>query len=312
LTTLQASPKALSNEEATQKLMRMRLEANAQHKSALRRNQKKLIEREPWLQEAIQEIVVYTARRRKLEERGILPKRTNETTDGAWTGVHAARQAKSRLEDQANPLAGKQEARDDRPTPERLKRGDLVQRPLHGPDGFVVSHNYVSNFDVQKLSNSWPPSVAGAYALFVRDACKLGITRVSMNYERIGGPVSNGTFGIAIETDEDYQATADRHDFIMRKLHTFDATGDMSVAEVLNFVLCHVESVRLGTDRVKSWADVGRLFEPGYKDEATSKAHARSAFNVLGRFMAGCYLEFFAIYGGEMRKARVRTREVNP
>lgn len=128
MTTIQASPKALTPEDATQKLMRMRIEANARHKSALRRNQKKLIEREPWLQEAIQEIVVYTARRRKLEERGILPKRTNETTDGAWTGVHAARKAKARLEDQANPLAGKQEARDDRPTPERMSKGDLTNK----------------------------------------------------------------------------------------------------------------------------------------------------------------------------------------
>jgi hypothetical protein len=263
LTTLQASPKALSNEEATQKLMRKRLEASEAAKAKVRQVNSR-----------------YAAELDKF--------------------AREEKERQKRVKDR------------ERPTPERLKRGDLVQRPLHGPDGFVVSHNYVSNFDVQKLSNSWPPSVAGAYALFVRDACKLGITRVSMNYERIGGPVSNGTFGIAIETDEDYQATADRHDFIMRKLHTFDATGDMSVAEVLNFVLCHVESVRLGTDRVKSWADVGRLFEPGYKDEATSKAHARSAFNVLGRFMAGCYLEFFAIYGGEMRKARVRTREVNP
>lgn len=198
----------------------------------------------------------------------------------------------------------------ERPTPERLKRGDLIQRPLHGPDGFVVSHNYVRSFDVNNLSKSWSPSVAGAYALFVKDAMKLGITGVTMNYERIGGPVSVGTFGIQVENDEEYQEICDRHDFIMRKLHTFDATGDASVADVLNFVLCHVESVRLGTDRVKSWADVGRLFEPGYRDENTSKAHARSAFNVLGRFMAGCYLEFFAIYGGGLRKSR--TREINP
>jgi hypothetical protein len=128
LTTLQSSPKALSNEEAKQKLMRMRMEANAQHKSALRRNQKKLIEREPWLQEAIQEIVVYTARRRKLEERGILPKRTNDTTEGAWTGVNAAKEAKGRLLAQGTPLAGKTEARDDRPTPERMGKGDLTNK----------------------------------------------------------------------------------------------------------------------------------------------------------------------------------------
>jgi len=260
LTTLTASPKALSPEEATKMLLRKRgtVVASDPAKEAVRREQERYL-------------------------------------------AELDRFAKEERERQR---------RAQKPTHERLRKGDLVQRPLHGPDGFVVSHNYVRSFDVQKLSNSWSPSVAGAYALFVRDAIKLGVTAVTMNYDRIGGPVSVGTFGVQVEQDEDYQETCDRHDYILRKLHTFDATGDASVADVLSFVLCHVESVRLGTDRIKSWADVGRLFEPGYKDEATSKAHARSAFNVLGRFMAGCYLEFFAIYGGSLRKTR--QREINP
>jgi hypothetical protein len=120
----------LSSTEARDKLVakRAKISAGSQHKNALRRNLKTLHAREPWLQEAIQEIVVYTARRRKLEERGVLPKRTNDDTDGAWTGVHAAKLAKARLQTQAQPLAGKSDAPDDRPTPERLAKGDLTNK----------------------------------------------------------------------------------------------------------------------------------------------------------------------------------------
>lgn len=109
MTTLQASPKALSKEEAAQKLVRMRLEANSQHKAALRRSQKQLIEREPWLQEAIQEVVVYTARRKKLEERGVLPKRllTDERHNHNGAGQHRERlKSSDRLHFGAEPEIG--------------------------------------------------------------------------------------------------------------------------------------------------------------------------------------------------------------
>lgn len=199
------------------------------------------------------------------------------------------------------------------PTPERLNKGDIALRPVRdGVGGVVSSRTYSKRLDIVQLGKFWVSPVQAAFEQFAADAAVLGIQSVTMNYDRSGGGASSHNRVGGVGEDPRRRQASDRHDYIMRKLHTFDATGGVSVVEILNFVLCHVESVRLKKVCPKTWSDVGRLFEPGYDDEASARSHARGHLGMLGRFMAGAYLEYYAMYGGRRRIEARTTREISP
>jgi hypothetical protein len=197
------------------------------------------------------------------------------------------------------------------PTLERVNKGDIALRPVRdGLGGVVTSRTYSKRLEIGQLGKNWVPSIQNAFELFAKDAAVLEVQNVTMNYDRAGGATSAHNRIGGVGESKTRREAADRNEYIMRKLHTFDAIGEVSIVVVLNFVLCHVENARLGKQNPKTWADVGRLLEPGYEDDTTARAHARSAIKTVGRFMAGAYLEYFAMYGSVLRR-RDDARAVN-
>lgn len=189
------------------------------------------------------------------------------------------------------------------PTPERLAKGDVSRRPVHNANGIVVSHNHAKRLDVStQIGKTWPAAINRAFEQFVADAHVLDVRRVTLDYDRTAKASAASSRVGGLGESEKRRAALHRHEFIMRRLQTFDAGDGVSVRAVLNFVLCHVESHALGKTRPQSWADVGRLIEPAYIDETSARCHARGALRILGRYLAGCYLEYWAMYGGELKR----------
>lgn len=162
MTTLQASPqqKILTSEEATQKLLQKRAKvvANSPLKAALKSREK------PWMRESIQEIVGYSERRRKLEEKGVLPKLTDEE-------IAAAVEAYRRREADVGP------------TPERMAKGD-IKREVIRAEGV----RYRPRTDiVQRYSGKWRPEAEISFLRYIDVARAAEVTNVTINYNGNGG-----------------------------------------------------------------------------------------------------------------------------
>jgi len=200
------------------------------------------------------------------------------------------------------------------PTPERLAKGDLATRPVHGPDGFVASVNYDrKRVDVvSRFAKSWAPEIVKAFEQFAADANVLEVRNVTINYAAasIGGSRSremNKTGGVG--DSHKRRMALQRHEFLLQELrdHFDGVPNTVPVADVLNFVLCHVEAERLKHKGAlpQTVAELGRRFVSDYKDDVSCAFIVRGALEMVGRFMATFYLKHWATYGALYKRDAV-------
>jgi hypothetical protein len=219
------------------------------------------------------------------------------------------------LRQQISAYAAKQQKRrpvvsNHGPTPERLAKGDLGIRPLHGPDGFISSVNYDrKRIDVVgRFAKSWAPEVQKAFEQFAIDAHVGDVKHITIDYARAGQGGSRSTLvnkvGGVGESHRKRMAMH-RHEALVQALRDhFDGVPNVvPVVDVLEFLLCQVESERLRRkgQMPQSIADVGSLIVGGYKDPTSNTFVTRGALEMVGRFMASFYLRHWATYGALYR-----------
>ena len=187
-----------------------------------------------------------------------------------------------------------------RPTPERLAKGDLAVTPRYAPSGFVESVNYAPRELLKRYEKGWPPAISNAFEQFVIDRLSVGQGPTTFDYEKI----SNRTYGCSrsssptggVGMSETRRRAAHRDHFVMTQVRgAFDLADGIPVLHVLEAVLLRIERDAFG--QRFTLADIGRHIFPALRDEATARGVAIGSLTMVGRFLASCYMRYWADHG---------------
>jgi hypothetical protein len=252
LTSIQASPKALTPEDATQKLMRMRA-SNTTRLSA---------------PEAAR--VLHNEMRRD----GRL--KPGVTVEQISVAVQRVRESKARIALQTPPVSPDEEADTMRPTGARMAKGDIGQHMVRGE-----GRRYKTKTPVEHYSGQWPSHVEAAFTCFVFDSEVGEYGRVTINYGGTGGGVPGsrlGGLGNALDRQRDAH---ERYCWVRERLSP-DAlqTLDSLVLQIRE----DAHSMNLES--------FGQHLFPAIRDKATRRGISIGALRVAGDQLAMLYRKF--------------------
>jgi hypothetical protein len=242
----------LSNEEATQKLMRMRA-SNTTRLSA---------------PEAAR--VLHNEMRRD----GRL--KPGVTVDQITVAVQRVRESRARIALQSAPVDDGEEAETMRPTGARMAKGDVGQHIVRGE-----GRRFKTKSPVEHYSGQWPSHVEAAFTCFVFDSEAGEYGRVTINYGGTGGGVPGsylGGLGNALDRQRDAH---ERYCWVRDRLSP-DALQTLD-----SLVLQLKEDAR--STNLESF---GQQLFPMIKDKATRRGISIGALRLAGDQLAMLYRKF--------------------
>lgn len=252
MTTLQASPKPLSKEEAAQKLMRMRA-PNTTRLAA------------PEAARALHE---------DMRRRGSL--KPGVTVDQITVAVQRVRESKARIALQTTPSQDDEEEGTMRPTGARLAKGDVGQHIVRGE-----GRRYKTKTPVEHYSGQWPSHVEAAFTCFVFDSEAGEYGRVTINYGGTGGGVPGsrlGGLGNALDRQRDAH---ERYCWVRDRLSP-------DALETLDSLVLQLKEDARSTN-LESF---GQHLFPSIRDKATRRGISIGALRVAGDQLAMLYRKF--------------------
>lgn len=252
MTTIQASPKALTPEDATQKLMRLR--APNTTRLAAPEAAKKLHE--------------------SMRQNGSL--RPGVTVDQITVAVQKVRESRARIAMQSGAVVDDEEAGTMRPTGARMAKGDVGQHIVRGE-----GRRYKTKTPVEHYSGQWPSHVEAAFTCFVFDSEAGEYGRVTINYGGTGGGVPGsrlGGLGNALDRQRDAH---ERYCWVRDRLSP-------DALETLDSLVLQLKEDAHSTN-LESF---GQHLFPSIRDKATRRGISIGALRVAGDQLAMLYRKF--------------------
>ena len=186
-----------------------------------------------------------------------------------------------------------------KPTPERLAKGNLELSPQYAPSGFVERINYTQSKVLKRYERGWPSAIPHAFEQYAIDKLTLAQDRITLDDEKL----SQGTYGCScssspfggVGVSKARHIAAHRDHFITSQLKVFDVVDGIPVLYVLDAVLLRIQKDGFG--QRFTLADMGRQIFPALREETTARGIAIGSLTMVGRFLAGLYLRYWATYG---------------
>ena len=206
--------------------------------------------------------------------------------------LQRVRESKARLRAQGSPLAGKREAPDYLPTPQRMAKGELEEDidPAWGRR-YRPGPNIVER-EKGKLGGD---EVEWAFEQLIEDAFAMDVTNVTINYNSAGSRSSGSRLGGLGAAQADKLLRYHRYNAVLDKLTTRSR-------RIVEWVLFPRDS----THAPMSFEELGRWLAPYYKDPHALRMLGKGRFIGLGDELVKHYTE----YNLETRVAELRVKDM--
>lgn len=206
----------------------------------------------------------------------------------AWTGVTASREANARLAKQGAPLADRKEDDPDRPTSQRMSKGDVGQHIVRGE-----GRKFRTKSPVEHYSGQWPSDVEQAFLTFILDAHSKDKVAVTISYNGNGGGAGQGRLGGLGNVHDAVRDSFERYNYVRDRL-------TLGSVHVLDWLVLELRSE--ATARAISLEDAGSFLFPSIRDKATRRGIAIGRLLGAGDELAALYRRFKVLsYEPKMR-----------